>query len=145
VTTLFISDLHLDTVRPDITALFLKFLDTEARRTDRLYILGDFFEVWIGDDDPDPHHAEVMRALRRLTDAGVPVDFMRGNRDFIIGADFATRTGVRLLEDPTVVDLYGQATLLMHGDTVHRRRGIPGHAPHVPRSALAAGDVGETP
>jgi UDP-2,3-diacylglucosamine hydrolase len=118
VTTLFISDLHLDAVRPDITALFLKFLETDARRAEKLYILGDFFEVWIGDDDPDPHHAEVMRGLRQLTDAGVPVDFMRGNRDFLIGADFAARTGVRLLQDPTVVDLCGRPTLLMHGDTL---------------------------
>jgi UDP-2,3-diacylglucosamine hydrolase len=118
VTTLFISDLHLDAVRPDITALFLKFLGTDARRAEKLYILGDFFEVWIGDDDPDPHHAQVMQALRQLTDAGLPVAFMRGNRDFIIGADFAARTGVRLLEDPMVVDLYDQPTLLMHGDTL---------------------------
>jgi UDP-2,3-diacylglucosamine hydrolase len=118
VTTLFISDLHLDAVRPEITALFRRFLDAEARQAEQLYILGDFFEVWIGDDNPDPHHAEVIQALRRLTDSGVPVSFMRGNRDFIIGADFAAKTGVTLLEDPTVVDLYGIRTLLMHGDTL---------------------------
>ena len=118
MTTLFISDLHLDASRPEITRLFLEFLGREARSAERLYILGDFFEAWIGDDDDDPHHAEVLRGLQQLTRTGVPVDLMHGNRDFLIGADFAHRTGVRLLADPTVVDLYGSPTLLMHGDTL---------------------------
>ena len=116
--TLFISDLHLDGTRPATTALFLEFLETEARRADALYILGDFFEAWIGDDDDDPHHACVTLALRRLTDAHVPAYFMHGNRDFLVGSGFAATTGVTLLADPTVIELGGQATLLMHGDTL---------------------------
>jgi len=115
---LFISDLHLDPSRPDITETFLEFLSNEARTADGLYILGDFFEVWIGDDDPDPHHAQVMAGLRELTDAGVPAYFMHGNRDFLIGDGFARQTGCQLLADPTVIDLNGVPTLLMHGDTL---------------------------
>lgn len=118
MTTLFISDLHLDAVRPGITAQFLTFLKEEARRASSLYILGDFFEAWIGDDDDDPHHARVMAGLKELTAAGVPVSFMHGNRDFLIGEGFVRRTGVKLLPDPTVLDLYGTPTLLMHGDTL---------------------------
>jgi len=118
VTTLFISDLHLDGSRPEITTLFLKFLEQEASKASCLYILGDFFEVWIGDDDDDPHHARVMSGLKALTAAGVPVYFMHGNRDFLIGGRFAERTGVQLLADPKVVDIGGSPTLLMHGDTL---------------------------
>ena len=116
MTTLFISDLHLDAVRPGITELFLKFLKEEARRASSVYILGDFFEAWIGDDDDDPHHARVMAGLKELTITGVPVSLMHGNRDFLIGEGFVRRTGVRLLPEPTVLDLYGTPTLLMHGD-----------------------------
>ena len=118
MTTLFISDLHLDGSRPETTAQFLKFLAEEARGAAALYILGDFFEVWIGDDDDDPHHARVMDGLRTLTAAGVPVFLMHGNRDFLIGERFAGRTGVKLLSDPALVDLDGKPTLLMHGDTL---------------------------
>lgn len=118
MTTLFISDLHLDGSRPQITELFLKFLQEEAAKASCLYILGDFFEVWIGDDDDDPHHARVMAGLKALTAAGVPVYFMHGNRDFLIGKRLAERTGVQLLTDPKVVDLGGSPTLLMHGDTL---------------------------
>ncbi|MGB9428476.1 MAG: UDP-2,3-diacylglucosamine diphosphatase [Gammaproteobacteria bacterium] len=116
--TLFISDLHLDPARPQITQLFLDFLESEARTAQALYILGDFFEIWIGDDDPDPHHARVMAGVRELADRGVPVFFMHGNRDFLIGEGFAAQTGCTLLPDPTVADLYGIPTLLMHGDTL---------------------------
>lgn len=118
MSTLFISDLHLDPARPQITELFLELLDKEACCSDSLYILGDFFEAWIGDDDPDPHHIPVIAGLRKLTDAGTPVYFMHGNRDFLIGKGFAQLTGCRLLTDPTVIDLYGTPTLLMHGDTL---------------------------
>ena len=118
MTTLFISDLHLDAVRPEITELFLKFLREEARRASSIYILGDFFEAWIGDDDDDPHHARVMQGLKELTAAGVPVSLMHGNRDFLIGERFLARTGAKLLTDPMVLDLYGTPTLLMHGDTL---------------------------
>ncbi|HEY3644886.1 MAG TPA: UDP-2,3-diacylglucosamine diphosphatase [Gammaproteobacteria bacterium] len=118
MTTLFISDLHLDGSRPESTGLFLKFLQEEAAKASSLYILGDFFEVWIGDDDDDPHHARVMDGLGALTATGVPVYFMHGNRDFLIGKRFARRTGVRLLAEPTTIGLGGDPTLLMHGDTL---------------------------
>jgi UDP-2,3-diacylglucosamine hydrolase len=116
--TLFISDLHLDPARPQITELFLQFLRDEAPAADQLYILGDFFEVWIGDDDSDPHHARVMAGLHALTRTGVPVYFMHGNRDFLIGDGFMEKTGCRLLIEPTLINLYGVPTLLMHGDTL---------------------------
>jgi UDP-2,3-diacylglucosamine hydrolase len=116
MTTLFVSDLHLDPARPEITALFLRFLREEAARADALYILGDLFEAWVGDDDPSEAGNEVATGLRALADAGVPVYFMHGNRDFLVGADSARRAGMRLLPDPTVVSLYGEPVLLMHGD-----------------------------
>jgi UDP-2,3-diacylglucosamine hydrolase len=118
MTTLFVSDLHLDAARPRITRLFLNFLNTEARGVQALYILGDFFEAWIGDDDPDPYHVEIMNAVRTLTASGVPVYFMHGNRDFLIGSEFARITGCTLLAESTVVNLYGTRTLLLHGDTL---------------------------
>lgn len=118
MTTAFISDLHLDASRPAITATFRRFLAGEARRLDALYILGDLFEVWIGDDDPDPHHQTVKNDIKALADAGVPVSFMHGNRDFLIGERFAAETGVTLLDDPTIIDLYGTPTLLTHGDAL---------------------------
>ena len=118
MTTLFISDLHLDGSRPEITGLFLEFLKQQAAKASSLYILGDFFEVWIGDDDDDLHHAQVLAGLKALTDSGVPVYFMHGNRDFLIGRKFAERAGITLLADPTVIDLGGSPTLLMHGDTL---------------------------
>lgn len=118
MTTLFISDLHLHPSRPQITELLLDFLRKEAHTAEALYILGDFFETWIGDDDPDPHHARVLSGVRALTDSGVPVFFMHGNRDFLIGEGFARQTGCTLLPDPTSVNLYATPTLLMHGDTL---------------------------
>src|SRR6056297_1654314 len=116
MTKLFISDLHLQAARPDISERFFRFLETEAAEAEALYILGDLFEAWIGDDDPDEHNREVQAALRRLTDAGVAGYFMHGNRDFLIGEAFAERTGFTLLEDPAVHDLYGTPVLLSHGD-----------------------------
>ena len=118
MTILFISDLHLDGSRPEITDLFLEFLRGPAAQAAALYILGDFFEVWVGDDDDDPHHARVTAGLKALTDAGVAVYLMHGNRDFLIGSHFAGRAGVKLLADPTVIELGGRSTLLMHGDTL---------------------------
>lgn len=114
----FISDLHLDPSRAHITDLFVGFLASCTQRFDALYILGDLFEAWIGDDDPDPHHARVQEALRAVTDSGIRGYFMHGNRDFLISKAFAERTGFALLEDPTVVELFGRRTLLMHGDTL---------------------------
>ncbi|HBK44902.1 MAG TPA: UDP-2,3-diacylglucosamine diphosphatase [Xanthomonadaceae bacterium] len=116
MTTLFISDLHLDPARPAITELFLRFLHDEARGADALYILGDLFEAWIGDDTPSPAADAVATALHALAGSGVPVLFMAGNRDFLVGEDYARRAGFRILPDPTVIDLYGRPTLLMHGD-----------------------------
>ena len=118
MTTLFISDLHLDAERPHITELFGRFVDEEARKADALYILGDLFEAWVGDDDPSETGAFVAAKLRGLRDAGIPVYFMRGNRDFLLGDAYARRAGVTILPDPSVVMLHGRPTLLMHGDTL---------------------------
>lgn len=116
--TLFISDLHLDPSRPKMTRLFLDFLDHQAIHAEALYILGDFFETWIGDDDRSEFNEQIANALRKVTAAGVPVYIMHGNRDFLLGPEFMRRTGCQWLPDPTVIDLYGQPTLLMHGDTL---------------------------
>jgi len=118
VSTLFISDLHLDASRPAITDLFLAFLAGEARKADSLYILGDLFEAWLGDDDPDPHHAQVAAALAELSGSGVPVYFLVGNRDFLLGEDYARRAGMTLLTEPVSLDLHGIPTLLLHGDVL---------------------------
>jgi UDP-2,3-diacylglucosamine hydrolase len=116
LTTLFISDLHLDADRPAVTEQFLQFLKGEAVAAKGLYILGDLFESWVGDDDPNPHYLKVKVGLRKLTNRGIPVSFMHGNRDFAIGDRFAEETGVQLLPDPQVIDLYGENVLLSHGD-----------------------------
>ncbi len=116
MTTLFISDLHLDAERPEIADQLKVFLKAEAVDADALYILGDLFESWVGDDDPNPHYATVKVALRTLVSRGVPVNFMHGNRDFAIGDVFAQETGVKILPDPLVVELYGENVLLSHGD-----------------------------
>jgi UDP-2,3-diacylglucosamine hydrolase len=118
MTTLFISDLHLESKQPAIGEQFLSFLAGEARKAEALYILGDLFEAWLGDDDPNPYYGDMKSALRELTGAGIPVFFMHGNRDFMIGADFAAETGLTILDDPTVVDLYGEKVLLCHGDSL---------------------------
>jgi UDP-2,3-diacylglucosamine hydrolase len=118
MTTLFISDLHLDAQRPHIVDLYTELLAGEARKADALYILGDLFEAWIGDDDDAEMPARVAAATRALRDSGVPVWFMHGNRDFLLGADYAARAGMTLLADPTVIELGGERVLLMHGDTL---------------------------
>ncbi len=118
MTTLFISDLHLDPERPGITRAFFDLLKGEARQADALYILGDFFEAWIGDDDDSELHGQVRDALKALTDSGVACFLMHGNRDFLIGQQFAQASGCQLLADPTVVELYGKPALLMHGDSL---------------------------
>jgi UDP-2,3-diacylglucosamine hydrolase len=118
VTTLFISDLHLEESRPDITEAFLGFLDGTASGVDQLYILGDFFEAWIGDDERTPLQEQIAAALRKLRDSGTDIFLMHGNRDFLIGEDFCKRAGASLLDDPTVIDLHGTPTLLMHGDSL---------------------------
>ncbi|MDH4134637.1 MAG: UDP-2,3-diacylglucosamine diphosphatase [Gammaproteobacteria bacterium] len=117
--TLFISDLHLSPERPAISMLFVEFLRTRARTAEALYILGDLFEYWIGDETAgQPELQPLLQALRDLAAAAVPVYVMHGNRDFLLGAGFEKATGCRLLDDPSVIDLYGERTLLMHGDTL---------------------------
>lgn len=116
MTTLFISDLHLDAERPAITDLFGRFIEEEARHAEALYILGDLFEAWIGDDDPSETGRYVAEKLTALRASGVPVYFQRGNRDFLLGREYAARAGMEILPDPAVVLLHGTPTLLMHGD-----------------------------
>ncbi|GAB4507169.1 MAG: UDP-2,3-diacylglucosamine diphosphatase [Sulfuricaulis sp.] len=118
-TTLFISDLHLCGARPAITGLFLEFLQQRARSADALYILGDLFEYWIGDEAVEQEEFRtIVRGLRELTTSGTPVFVMHGNRDFLMADGFEKATGCRLLPDPTRVDLHGTPTLLMHGDSL---------------------------
>ena len=116
--TLFIADLHLQTEEPAITAGFLRFLRGEAKSADALYILGDLFEAWIGDDDPNPLHHEMAAAIKALVDSGVPCYFIHGNRDFLIGKRYARESGMTLLPEERVLNLYGRKVLIMHGDTL---------------------------
>jgi len=115
---LLISDLHLEEERPDITRAFLHFLDTRARQAEALYILGDFFEVWIGDDAMTPFQRSIAQALRRLADSGTRIYLMHGNRDFLLGKAFCREAGCTLLGDPHTVELAGEKVLLMHGDSL---------------------------
>ena len=114
--TLFVSDLHLDAARPARVAAFAAFLRGPARAAEALYVLGDLFDAWIGDDDPAAGLQDALAALRELAAAGVPVRLLHGNRDFLLGADFARRTGAELLPERSVIDLYGAPTLIEHGD-----------------------------
>ncbi|CAK9884215.1 MAG: UDP-2,3-diacylglucosamine hydrolase [Candidatus Erwinia impunctatus] len=116
--TLFIADLHLSNEEPAITAGFLAFLRQQAPQADALYILGDLFEVWIGDDDANPLHDEVSSALSALTLTGVPCYFIHGNRDFLLGKAFARRCNMTLLPEEQVLTLYGRRIQIMHGDTL---------------------------
>jgi len=116
VTTLFISDLHLDAGDPETTRRFLQFVGREALRARAVYILGDLFEAWIGDDDDDAYLAPIVAALARITAAGVPCAVMHGNRDFLLGPHFCAATGCRLLGDYERIELYGEPVLLTHGD-----------------------------
>ena len=114
--TLFASDLHLDSETPWAIDAFLSFLEGPARRADALYLLGDIFEVWVGDDDDNPDNARACAGLKVLAGNGIPIYAIHGNRDFLLGEEFSRRTGVKLLPDPVLVELYGVATLLSHGD-----------------------------
>ena len=118
MTTLFISDLHLDDSRPVATQWLLDFLAHEAVGADALYILGDLFEYWLGDDAPSPTGQRVAEGLSKLSSGGVPCYFMHGNRDFLLGEDYARQAGFELLPEEIVVDLYGLPALLLHGDTL---------------------------
>ncbi|MDP9140250.1 MAG: UDP-2,3-diacylglucosamine diphosphatase [Pseudomonadota bacterium] len=114
--TLFLSDLHLPDEPSTLREGFRRFLAGPARRASAVYILGDLFEYWIGDDVGMQAYAEEIAALKALTASGIAVYFMHGNRDFLVGRDFAAATGVQLLRDPLMLDLYGRRTLLSHGD-----------------------------
>ena len=117
--SLFISDLHLCHSRPSINRLFFDFLEHTAPQAEALYILGDLFEYWPGDDDlADPLHNEVAAAFSRLKEQGVALFLMHGNRDFLLGESFCKAAGLTMLPDPTQILLYGKSTLLMHGDTL---------------------------
>ena len=118
MTTLFISDLHIDAARPAIIGQFLQFLEAEARTAAALYILGDLFESWIGDDAPDPAQTAAIAGLRALTSSGVPCFVMHGNRDFLLSRQFCDMSGAQLLHDPLIVTLYGEPVLVMHGDAL---------------------------
>jgi len=118
VTTLFISDLHLDDRRPETTALLQEFLRQQATEAEALYILGDLFEFWLGDDVPSACAVAVAQALNALTKQGVPCFFMHGNRDFLLKETYAKQAGMSLLGEEHVIDLYGERVLLMHGDSL---------------------------
>lgn len=118
MSSLFISDLHLENSRPDALQWLLDFLSGPARRAERLYILGDLFEYWIGDDAAPPAALELAPRTRELVAAGVPCHFIHGNRDFLLGESYAGAAGLQLLPETCVVDLYGTPTLLLHGDTL---------------------------
>jgi UDP-2,3-diacylglucosamine hydrolase len=118
MTVLFVSDLHLDATRPAATECFLRFLAGTARDAGTLYILGDLFEVWTGDDAAGTHEMRILEALRQYTRAGHHCAFLCGNRDFLVGAGFAAQTGVTLLPDETLIDVHGEQVLLLHGDTL---------------------------
>ena len=115
---LFVSDVHLDAGAPEATEQFVAFLATEAARSAALYILGDLFEAWIGDDDADPEKERVCRALRALGERGVACFALHGNRDFLLGEGFSERSGCRLLADPVVARFAGERVLLTHGDAL---------------------------
>ncbi|WP_421864130.1 UDP-2,3-diacylglucosamine diphosphatase [Motiliproteus sp.] len=115
MTTLFISDLHLDPRRPHLTRAFFEFLDTTAQNAEALYILGDFFHLWLYED---PFTLEVADKLKRFSQQGTRIYLMHGNRDFLFGQRYCDKAGATLLKDPTLIDLYGQPTLLMHGDSL---------------------------
>ena len=118
MTRLFVSDVHLDAQRAQATEQFLEFLDAEARRAEALYILGDLFEAWVGDDDRDSGNERVCRALRALAASGVACFALHGNRDFLLGAGFCARSGCRLLSDPVIAQFDGERVLLTHGDAL---------------------------
>ena len=118
---LFASDVHLSAHRPVAVAAFSQFLSGPARRADRLFLLGDMFDLWLGDDDDRAPHPEVEAALAETVSAGIPVDLIRGNHDFLLGDAFAERTGCRLVDEPHVIEVMGERTVLLHGDTLCTR------------------------
>jgi UDP-2,3-diacylglucosamine hydrolase len=118
MSTLFISDLHLSAQHPPLTHLFLSFLQDSGKHAEALYILGDLFAAWIGDDEETPFTQQIITALAKLTKQGIAIYFMPGNRDFLIGQNFMQKTGCQLLNDPSFISLYEIPTLLTHGDSL---------------------------
>ena len=118
MTTYFIADLHLNESQPHITELFLQFMAEKAPLAEAVYILGDLFDFWIGDDEQSPLISQVKQAIRQVTEKGVPCYFICGNRDFLLGSCFARETGMQLLPDYQLIDLYGKKTVICHGDTL---------------------------
>lgn len=118
MSTLFISDLHLEDSQPVRTCCLLDFLGGPAREAEALYILGDLFEFWIGDDALSTTAQQFAEAGKNLSSHGVPCYFMHGNRDFLLGETFASLSGMTLLPEKLVIDLYGTPTLLLHGDSL---------------------------
>lgn len=119
--TYFIADLHLAQNRPDITACFLSFLENEAPKAQALYILGDLFEYWVGDDDDSAFIAEISQAIKSLSQLDCEIYFIHGNRDFLLGKHFAKQAGMQLLPEVTLIDLYHKPVVIMHGDTLCTR------------------------
>jgi len=118
MTRLFVSDVHLDASAPAAVEQFLDFLRTHAAGAEALYILGDLFEAWVGDDESDPDKKVVCNALRALTSQGVACFIIHGNRDFLLGRDFCDNTGCRLMADPVIAEFDGERVLLTHGDAL---------------------------
>ncbi len=119
--TYFIADLHLCENRPDITACFLRFLKNDAIEAEKLYILGDLFEAWVGDDDDSPYLKTIADALTQLNLTGTKIYYIHGNRDFLLGKRFAKKANIHLLPEIDTIDLYGQHVVIMHGDTLCTR------------------------
>jgi UDP-2,3-diacylglucosamine hydrolase len=119
--TLFISDLHLDADNPAITATLLDFLESGTSDCKALYILGDLFEAWVGDDDTSALHTTIAQALQRLSSTGVAIHIMHGNRDFLLGPDYARRCGATLINEPALIDCHGYRLVLLHGDSLCTR------------------------
>ncbi|WPA91361.1 UDP-2,3-diacylglucosamine diphosphatase [Providencia zhijiangensis] len=118
MSTYIIADLHLSEDEPAITAGFLAFIEQQAIHADSLYILGDFFNYWIGDDDNTPLHHQIAQALKQLSERGIPCYFIHGNRDFLLGQRYAKQCGMTILPQETLLELYDKRILIMHGDTL---------------------------
>ncbi|MGY6277317.1 UDP-2,3-diacylglucosamine diphosphatase [Methylomonas sp. MgM2] len=140
---LFISDLHISLEKAEITRRFLNFLNGRARQAQALYILGDLFDAWIGDDDNTPPNKAVKKALKTLSDAGTEIFLLQGNRDFLLGQRFAEETGVTLLDEYAVIELAGKLVLLTHGDLLctddlpYQAFRIKSHSPEWQQNVLA--------
>ncbi len=116
MTTLFISDIHISEQHPEICDQLIDFLENHTQQSKALYILGDLFEYWLGDDDTNPEYKRIKLALKKISNKNIPTYFMHGNRDFLIGESFARETGITILSDPSIIELYNEKILISHGD-----------------------------